>query len=78
MGMLGLLLAALIIGLLVILQMRGPSHQPAQEVQKAAAEANVDASNYPNLLKDVKTKVDASSQKEAARAQEIQQPQDAP
>jgi predicted lipid-binding transport protein (Tim44 family) len=78
MGMLGLLLAALIIGVLVILQMRGPSHRPAQEVQKAAAEAKVDASNYANLLKDVKTKTDAASQKEAARVQEIQQSQDAP
>jgi hypothetical protein len=78
MGMLGLLLAALIIGALVMLQLRGqaPTNQPAEPVREAAAAAKVDASNYANLLKDVKTRTDAASQKEAARIQDLQQPQD--
>lgn len=80
MGMLGMLFTALLIGLLVLWQMRkpAPASRPAEPVKEAAAAAQVDASNYQNLLKGVKTKVEASSKSDAARVHDVQQTQDAP
>ncbi len=79
MGMLGLLFAALIIALLVMFQMRGqspaPQTQPAAPVKEAAAAAKVDASNYAKMVQDVKTKVNAATQVEQARIQDLQQSQ---
>lgn len=80
MGMLGLLFAALIVALLVMFQMRGRTpapQQPSAPVQQAAAAAKVDASDYRNMVKDVKTQVDASMRKEAARIQDVQDTQKA-
>jgi hypothetical protein len=77
MGMLGLLITALIICWLVITQMKmlapAASPKPAAPVKEAAAAAKVDASNYQNMVKDVKTQLNASMQQEAQNIQTAQE-----
>ena len=77
MGMLGLLITALIICWLVITQLKmiapTAAPKPAAPVKEASAAAKVDASNYQNMVKDVKTQLNASMQQETQNIQTAQE-----
>lgn len=75
MGILGLIIAAVIVAWLAITNLKSVTHpsQPSAQLQQAAAAAGIDASDEKSLLKGVQAKIDAANKIERQRAEDIQQ-----
>lgn len=75
MGYLGLLLAAIIVCLLYMADIKRlfvKWTQPSAPVKQAAAEAGIKAQSYPGVVGEVKVQLGSAAQKEADRTRELE------
>ncbi|MFH0877866.1 MAG: hypothetical protein V1863_06575 [Candidatus Omnitrophota bacterium] len=73
----GLLAAVLIVCFMAFVSFRGyfkpVRSQDSAQVKEATAGQAIDTSNYSSMLKDIRSQINASSQKEIDRTDEMEQ-----